>query len=96
MNTVRPVVIATTAAVLAAIGLSGCSSSSSDPTPAVTTSTGPAMMSESAKPSGAMMSESPSPSGAMMEKSATPSSSAMMEASTNPSGDAMMSESPAP
>ena len=71
MSIARPATIAITAAVLAVVGLSGCSSSDSDPTPAATISQSGAMMEESAMPSDAMMEESAMPSDAMMDASPT-------------------------
>ena len=72
MTITRPAVIAATATLLAVVGLSGCSSSDTDPTPAGTMSSSDAMMEESAKPSDAMMEESAKPSDAMMEESTAP------------------------
>ena len=83
MNIARAAIITAAISVLAVVGLTGCSSSGSDPTPASTMIESPATMSESAKPSDEMMSESAKPSDEMMEES------------PKASDDAMMSEPPA-
>ena len=58
MNVTRTAVITITTAVLAVVGLSGCTSSS-EPAPAPSMKESSAMMSESPQPSDTMMEESP-------------------------------------